>query len=62
MGCDSLRKVAVSEYQIEKVRKAMKASGLDPDGLTDSEVVDNALTVAALYFAGEDEEDTDTEE
>lgn len=52
-----MKKVAVSEYQLEKVRKAMKASGLDPDGLSDSDVVDQAMTVAAFYFAGDDVEE-----
>jgi|WetSurMetagenome_2_1015567.scaffolds.fasta_scaffold208147_2 hypothetical protein len=52
-----MKKVAVSEYQLEKVRKAMKESGLDPDGLSDSDVVDQAMTVAAFYFAGDEEEE-----
>ena len=52
-----MKKVAVSEYQLEKVRKAMKSSGLDPDGLSDSDVVDQAMTVAAFYFAGDEEEE-----
>jgi hypothetical protein len=52
-----MKKVAVSEYQLEKVRKAMKNGGLDPDGLSDSDVVDQAMTVAAFYFAGDEEEE-----
>ena len=52
-----MKKVAVSEYQLEKVRKAMKENGLDPEGLSDSDVVDQALTVAAFYFSGEDIEE-----
>ncbi len=52
-----MKKVAVSEYQLEKVRKAMKSSGLDPDGLSDSDVVDQAMTVAAFYFEGDEEEE-----
>jgi hypothetical protein len=48
--------VAVSEDKIRMVRRAMKASGLDPDGLTDDEIVDQALTAAEFYFSeGEDE-------
>ena len=34
----------------------MKASGLDPDPLTDDEIVDQALTVAEFYFAEDAEE------
>lgn len=52
-----MKKVTVSEYQIEKVRKAMKASGLDPDGLSDSDIVDQAMTAAAMYFSDEEDED-----
>ncbi len=52
-----MKKVAVSEHKIELIRKAMKASGLDPDALTDDEIVDQALTAAEFYFAeGEEEE------
>ncbi|WP_230739897.1 hypothetical protein [Methanooceanicella nereidis] len=50
-------KVSANDYKIQKIRRAMKESGLDPDPLTDSEVVDYALTVAELYFAGDFEED-----
>ncbi len=50
-----MKKVAVSEDKVKRVRRAMKASGLDPDPLTDDEVVDQALTVAEFYFSeGED--------
>ncbi len=52
-----MKKVAVSEYKIELVRKAMKSSGLDPDGLSDSDVVDQALTAAEIYFQGDEEEE-----
>jgi len=52
-----MKKVAVSEYKIELVRKAMKASGLDPDELNDSDIVDHALTAAEMYFLGDDEEE-----
>ena len=50
-----MKKVAVSEYKIELVRKAMKSSGLDPDALTDSDVVDQALTAAEMFYLGDDE-------
>jgi hypothetical protein len=51
-----MKRVAVSEDKIRIVRRAMKASGLDPDPLTDDEVVDQALTAAEFYFSeGEDE-------
>lgn len=43
----------MSGHKIEKVRKAMKASGLDPDGLSDSDIVDHAMTVAEIYFSGD---------
>ncbi|HUL62176.1 MAG TPA: hypothetical protein VLT35_03860 [Methanocella sp.] len=49
-----MRRVAVSEDKVRRVRRAMKASGLDPDPLTDDEVVDQALTVAEFYFAEEE--------
>lgn len=51
-----MKRVAVSEDKIRRVRRAMKGSGLDPDGLTDDEVVDQALTAAEFYF-GEDTEE-----
>lgn len=51
-----MKKVAVSEHKIDLVRKAMKASGLDPDGLSDSDIVDHALTAAEIYFLGDEEE------
>jgi hypothetical protein len=51
-----MKRIAVSEDKIRIVRRAMKASGLDPDALTDDEVVDQALTAAEFYFSeGEDE-------
>jgi hypothetical protein len=51
-----MKRVAVSEDKIKRLRRAMKASGLDPDPLTDDEIVDHGLTVAEIYFLGEDEE------
>ncbi len=51
-----MKRVAVSEDKVRRVRRAMKASGLDPDPLTDDEVVDQALTVAEFYFAEDTEE------
>ncbi len=51
-----MKRVAVSEDKVKRVRRAMKASGLDPDPLTDDEIVDQALTVAEFYFAEGEEE------
>lgn len=52
-----MKRVAVSEDKIRRIRRAMKGSGLDPDPLTDDEIVDQALTAAEFYFSeGEDEE------
>lgn len=51
-----VKKVAVSEDKIRRVRRAMKASGLDPDSVDDAEIVDQALTVAEIYFLGDEEE------
>ena len=47
-----MKKVAVSEDKVRRIRRAMKASGLDPDTLTDDEIVDHALTAAEFYFSG----------
>ncbi len=51
-----MKKVAVSEDKIRRVRRAMKDAGLDPESLTDDEIVDNALTAAEFYFAEDTEE------
>lgn len=49
-----MKKVAVSEDKIARIRKAMKAAGMDPDELPDADIVDHALTVAEIYFLGDD--------
>ena len=48
-----MKRIAVSEDKIKRVRRAMKASGLDPDPLRDDDIVDQALTVAEIYFQDE---------
>ena len=52
-----MKRVAVSEDKVRRVRRAMKDSGLDPDTLTDDEIVDHALTAAEFYFSGSEEEE-----
>jgi|AGTN01.1.fsa_nt_gi hypothetical protein len=52
-----MKRVAVSEDKVRRVRRAMKDSGLDPDTLTDDEIVDHALTAAEFYFSESEEEE-----